>query len=709
MSDNTNSLAQDTISHKSLKNLYPEGLLEEPNKGINIKEFWNVITNNKKLLFGITLLGLITSLLITFFMTPVYRATTTIQISRQATAAADVVIEPTSRRRNERDYWQTQVQLLQSRSLATTVINKLNIRDRFQSKPGLLSFLRSKPPTPEDNFLKGLSVTPLNTSQLLSIHYESQDAELSQRIVNAIAEQYINSQLEHQLLNTKQTQEFLQRQLDNGKKRLNTSQNALNDFAQKHNIIILDNDQTTSTHLMKTLQDELVSAERKRIELENETQRLTLAAKSPDPSMLLNTPKIQQLRDKLHSLEEQYRELESRNRARGRTGRKLKKRIEFARGSIRTQAKRYQATLNGRLETAKANEAAIGKHLLELQKKGLKSQQDVQTFDSLRREVSANQSIYQGLVERMEKVSINSDLNTNNIIIIDKALTPNSKFKPKVKTNLIFGTLVGFLLGIALIFLREFLDDSLKTAEDVEHTTQLPLLGLIPLQKGATKTRIAQQIIKNPRSAISEAIRSLRTTLRFSTQNGAPRTLFFTSAVAEEGKTSITTNLAIAYANAGRRVLLIDADLRKPSIHQVLGLNNTVGLSNYLTGNSDLAGITQHSTISGLHIISSGPIPPDPVDLLSGDRIKELLEITSQSQYDHILIDGPPTLGMADALILSNLAEATLLTIRAESTSKAAILTSLKRLRQAKANIIGTLLNQSLMRGMGKDYLHYGK
>jgi len=641
-------------------------------------------------------------------MTPIYRATTTIQISRQATAAADVVIEPTARR-NERDYWQTQIQLLQSRTLAVSVIDKLGIRDQFTSQEGPLSFLRSKPPTPEDNFLKGLSVTPLNTSQLLSIHYESQNAELSQRIVNAIAEQYISSQLERQLESTRQTQTFLQNQLDNGKKRLILSQTALNNFAQKHNIIILDSDQTTATHLMKKLQDELVTAEYKRIELENEVARLKIAEKKPDPSMLLNTPKIRQLREKLNQLEEQYRELEIKKTSRSRVGRRLKKKIEFARGNIRTEAKMYQATLDSRLQAALANEAAISKHFVELQKKGLKSQKDVQTFDSLKREVTANQSIYQGLVERIEKVGINSDLNTNNITIIDKALTPRSKFKPKAKTNLIFGTLVGFLLGIALIFLREFLDDSLRSTDEVEHATQLPVLGLIPLQKGATKTRISQQIIKEPRSAISEAIRSLKTTLRFSTQNGAPRTLFFTSAIAGEGKTIIATNLATAYASAGKRVLLIDADLRKPSIHDALGLNNTIGLSDYLTGHSDLAGITQHSTISGLHIIASGAIPPDPVDLLSGDRIKELLKITTQSQYDYIIIDGPPTLGMADALILSNLAEATLLTIHAESTSKTAVLTSLKRLRQAKANVIGALLNQSLMRDVGKDYLHYGK
>ncbi|MCK5725535.1 MAG: polysaccharide biosynthesis tyrosine autokinase [Thiotrichaceae bacterium] len=708
MSDKINSqTVEDTMSHQALKNLYPDELLE-PNKGINIKEFWSVVTSNKKLLMIITLAGLILSLLITFLMTPIYRATTTIQIARQATAAADILIEQTAQRRNERDYWQTQVQLLQSRTLAVSVMKKLGIRDHFQSKPGLLSFIRSAPPTPEDIFLKGLSITPLNTSQLLSINYESQNAELSQRIVNALAEEYITSQLKREFDNTQQTKDFLQKQMDNGRERLSSSENALNKFAQENNIIVLDNNETTSTHLMKSLQDELVKVERKRIELENETHRLTLAAKSPDPSMMLDTPKIIALKDKLTLLEDSYRDLEHRKLHKRRAGRNLTKKIELARGKIRREAKRYQVTLSSKLKAAQGNEISINKHLKNLQEKSLVNQKSIQIFEGLKREVHANQSIYQGLVERMEKIGISSDLNTNNVTIVDRALIPTNKFKPKVKTNVMFGTVVGFLLGIGLIFLREFVDDSFKKAEDVERFTNLPLLGLIPLQKGATRTRIAQQIIKEPRSPLSESIRSLRTTLRFSTKNGSPKTLFFTSAVASEGKTSIAINLAAAYVNSGKKVLLIDADLRKPSIHAIFGMNNKVGLSNYLSGNSDAMDITQHSAILGLHVIAAGPIPPDPVDLLSGDRTKALIE-SAEHSYDHIIIDGPPTLGMADALVLANIAEATLLTIRAESTEKNAVLNSLKRLRQAKANVIGTLLNRALMRDTGKNYLHYGQ
>ncbi len=687
-----------------LNTIYPEELLE-PSKGLNIREFWSVLIRHKKMLASITALALLLSLLITLFMTPVYRASTTIQIERQSTAIADVVIEPTTRR-TERDYWQTQIQLLQSNTLAIAVMDKLDIKDTFTSKKGFLSFLRSAPPTPEVNFLKGLRVEPLNTSQLIMIHYESDNPELSSKIVNAIAETFIHSNLDRQYKNAEYTQKFLQTQLDQAKVRLAKTETELNSYARENKIIALDNNQTTSTHILTKLSDEFVDAERHRIQLENELSQLTTAANSPDPSMMLNTPHMHSLKKKLNTLEDQYATAKKNYGSKSRSARKAKKKVEYARGKIRSEAHLYKQSLDSRLAAAKLAEIALKKRLGALQETGLDVQSKVHTFNNMKREVSSNQTIYQSLLERIKEVGVASGIESNNITVIDKASVPYNKYKPKIKTNLIFGTLIGFLLGIAAIFLREFMDDSIKDADELERITHLPMLGMIPEHKGRSSADIAQQIIKEPRSQMSEAIRSLRTALSFSTQDGAPQTLFFTSSEPGEGKTSIALNLATAYALAGESVLLIDADLRNPSVHALLKVDNRQGLSNYLTGSTDLPSATQQTTISGLLVLPSGPLPPDPVELLSGRRIKELIE-KAADQYDRIIIDGPPVLGLADALILGNIADATLMTIRSEATLKAPVLASLKRLKQANAHVIGTLMNQATPRGAGYNYFQY--
>ena len=699
-----NHLSENKASH--LSNLYPEELLE-PNKGINIREFWSVLTRNKKLLAGITITALLLSLLISLLLPPVYRASTSIQIKRQSTTASDIILDSTNFTRQP-DYRQTQIQLIQSKTLALAVMDQLDIKDKFVSKPnnGFLSSLRSQPPAPEINFLKGLTVQAINTSQLIIIHYESSDPELSKKIVDSIAETFIRSNLDRQYENTEHSQKYLQSQLDKAKSKLLISGEAVNKFARENKIISLDDNQTTSTHMLKKLADELVIAERQRIKLQNEAIQLDIAAKSPDPSMVLDTPHMRALKQKLNKNQNEYLAASKRYGKKSKTALRLQRKIEIARGNIRSEANMYKQSLDSQLQAARLNETALSKHLNTLQESGLNTQSQIHTFNNLKREVISNQTIYQGLLERIKDVGIASGVESNNIIIIDKATTPYKKYKPKVKTNLIFGALIGFLLGVAAIFIREFMDDSIKDVDELEHFTGLPMLGMIPEQKGRNNAEIAQLIITEPKSQVAEAIRSLRTALSFSTENGAPQILFFTSSEATEGKTSIALNLATAYTLAGERVLLIDADLRKPSIHSLLKLTNKEGLSKYLSGHGNLASNSQQTTIDGLETMTSGPLAPDPVKLLSGKRIEELLN-QATSEYDRIIIDGPPVLGLADALILANMADGTLVTIRSETTHKASVISSLKRLNQAKAHVIGTLMNLATPHG-GYSYLPYG-
>lgn len=688
----------------NLQSLYPQSLLS-PGKGLNIREFWNTLAKNKLLLAGITLLAFIISLLLTLTMDPVYRASSTIQIESQSPKMVDVVFETTGRR-PERDFWQTQIQLLQSNTIASSVMDELEIRDRFTSRPGFLSQFRSAPPSPEANFLKGLYVEPISNSQLVLIHFESGDPELSSQIVNTLAKNYIRSNLERQFESAKFTQDFLQKERDEAKARLTESEKALDEFAQRNDIVDLDNNKTTNSHIIKKLAEELVETQKETIQLENELKQLLSVAESDDPSLFINTRSMQTLRNQLLNEQNEYEAKKLRYGGKSRSARNANKKITSTKEKIVEEATIYKDNLSSRLASAKRSEESIKQNLDAIRQATMAIQGNVHTYNNLKREVGSNQMVYQNLVERIKEVGVAGGMNTNNISVVDPAIVPYNKFKPKVKTNVLFGTLIGFLLGIAAIFIREFMNDSVNDANELEKITNLPMLGAIPALKGRKNDDIAQQIIQEPGSIIAEAIRSLRTALSFSTQNGAPQTLFLTSSEPEEGKTSIAMNLAAAYALAGENVLIIDADLRNPSLDRLYKLDNRQGLSSYLSGKGEFSMMTQRTATPGLNVLVSGPLPPDPVELLSGERLNELLDL-ARREFDRIIIDGPPVLGLADALILANIADGTLLTVHADKTLKTPMRGALKRLRQARANLLGTILNQATKAGAGYSYRRY--
>jgi capsular exopolysaccharide synthesis family protein len=276
------------------------------------------------------------------------------------------------------------------------------------------------------------------------------------------------------------------------------------------------------------------------------------------------------------------------------------------------------------------------------------------------------------------------------------------RFKPNLRQNLMMGLLAGLLLGVLLAFVLEFLDDTLKTAEDIEQKLRLAVLGIVP--KLGPKQTFADAF-DDQRSAFSEAYRSVRTALQFSTDHGVPRSLLITSPSPGEGKSTSALVLARNFAQLGKRVLLIEADLRNPSLHKALGLRGNVGLSNLLAGGAKLEDVMQSSDDERLQVILAGPLPPNPAELLSGSKFISLLTIAAE-RFDQIVIDGPPVLGLADAPILANAVEGTMLVITSGKTRISTAQAALKRLHAARARVVGSLLTKYDSKGAGYGY-HY--
>ncbi len=697
------------------RDIYPEELLDQ-SSGLDLKEFIAVLSRRKKLVITTVMITTLLALIASLLMKPVFRAESIIKVERYA-ANPNVNILNAEVSRSDRDFFETQIQLIQTKTLARRVIDELKL-DTKVTPPGFLKGLfssntdssattKNKSST-EEVFLENLSVKPINNSQLLKISYDSTDPTLAATISNTIAKAFVKQNLEARFDTATSYKGYVTEAIKVTRQGLEDAENRLNTYAREHNILQASDGSSADGITLKKQLEELVIAEKETIEAEAKYNSQKNNPKG-DPASIATNPYILTLKKSAARLESKYKGMRYK---RNRTARNLKKEINGIHDQISTESDSIKNSVKTVFLEAQQKEKMLRAQLNNLKKNALKLQSKNTKFNRLQREVEINQLAYNNQLEQLMAVNVASSIGSNNISVIDKATPPNRKFKPSVKTNLVFGALLGLLLGMGIAFLREFMDDSIKDSDALEKLTGLPVLSQLPALKGISHKKIALQTAIEPRSPLAESIRSMRTSLRFSTRSGAPKSTFITSASAAEGKTTVALNLATAYAQAGNNVLLIDADLRNPSLHEVLDLENTNGLTNYLANPEPVStDISRSCMINQLNVITSGPIPPDPVELLSGSKMFELIESAS-NHFDHIIIDGPPVLGLADALVLSNLTDATIVTVEAGKTRKTSLLNSLKRLERANANIIGsviTRMNKSVNPSYDQQYYSYSQ
>ena len=698
---------------------------------INLRDLWQVLVRRKWVLLIFFLMAVSVTIIATYLSTPIYRSSLTLQINKDAPKVLDYQDITPSESVYEKDFYQTQYELLKSRSLAQRVIDRLDLKNsphfigeetvaNDENSDGIAALLGVNQSGKSETinaslqknilikrFLDNLTIEPVKRSRLVKIHYDSADANLAASISNAVAKNYINMSLERRFDASSYAKTFIEDRLRQIKASLEDSEREINDFARDNEIINISDAQPIVLRQLQQVNDTLAIAEKKRIEAEALYLEM-LETKGQGLNKILDSSVIQQLKQLKAELESEYQEKLNIYKPAYPTMIQLQRRIKEIQQKTEDEIANIRSAIFSSYKAQKREETLLLEKLSKLKKQVLDLQDRSIRYKILQRETNTNKQLYQGLLQRMKEVGVAGGISTNNITIIDKAEIPVEKHKPNLSLNVLLAIIFGLIGGIFLAFFFEYFDDTIKAPADLEKYTQLPVLGLIPELKSianahtTAETDLGLLSYNDPRSAIAEAYRSTRTALQFSTPSGAPDILLVTSASPGEGKTTSALNIATTFSQMGNKVLLIDTDLRNPSIHTELGMDNSKGLTNYLAGDAKPLDISRHTQVTRLFAIPSGPLPPNPAELLTSEKMKALLD-QAKEKFDCVVLDGPPVMGLADALLLANVSDGTVVVVESGTTRHEHLQAALKRLQSTKAAIVGGILSKYSPRS-GEDY-----
>jgi polysaccharide biosynthesis transport protein len=705
---------------------------------IDLRALWAVLMRRRWLIFSVVTLAAILALVASFVLTPIYRSTLLLQIETEGNRVVDygsVMPEEATGYRANMDFYRTQYELLKSNTLARRVIDQLGLSTGvdadadasfFKDLSAMLSSWTSLMPgadltdetrgaldaeqlsraEEEDAFLEQLTIEPVRDSRLVRIHFDSPSPAEAADVVNAVATNFINLNLERRFDASSFAKRFLEEQLAQARATLEESERRFAAYAREREIVDTDKRLEITLDKLRQMNAQLSTAEGARIAVEAEYLGLSDGGGS-SLAGVLESPLIQGLKERRGNLEAEYRDQLQVLKPNYPSMRQMKQQIDELDAQIKRETSAIAGGVKARYEARALEEAKLQQRIAELNEEALALQDRSTDFETLKREVDTNRELYDGLLQRVKEVGVAAGIGDNNISVVDPARVPLSAYKPSLKLNLAIAIALGGFIGVLAAFMLEALDDTVRGAEDAEGLVGAPVLSLIPKvslrELGLRDEELGLLTFKDPKSPLAEAVRSLRTQLLFSTSEGAPNVLHFTSALPGEGKSTTATNTAIAFAQSGSKVLLIDCDLRNPSLHRSFSLPNASGLTNYLAGTATPLEISQPTMVTRLFTITSGPLPPNPVELLSSAKMVDLLSVAA-TRFDIVVIDGPPVIGLADALVLANLAKATVFVVNAETTRRRDIGGAVKRLRQANAPLLGAVLAKMGRAGKGYGY-----
>jgi succinoglycan biosynthesis transport protein ExoP len=744
----------------------------------NVAEYFGMVRRHWRLVAAFCLTTLVAAG-IHFAITPKqFAAAATVQIERRSgTPVFGTDQNPLVENYWDMEYYPTQYKLLESRGLAERVVRNLDLQNDPSFNPGaaLVRAREAKKPTADDDeailgrladrLRGGLTVEPVRSTQLVTISYISSNPEFAARAVNGFAEAFIDMGIENRFASAGKASSFLGAQINSLKQEIEDKEKQLQSFSRKSDIVTLDPSSNVLLQRLEALNQDYMAAKKMRIEREARYNEV-LASPKETVADTLSGGMVSGMRTDQLKMESEYETKLKTYKPDWPAMVSLRAEIEKGRQHIASVVEEMVAKAKGsayaEYQTAQRQEGALQAEVNGMKREALDQSSSAVEYGNLKVEVETRRTLLNELLKKQSETEVAArlqDTRDSNVHIIDRALMPGGPFRPSLRQDLIYGLLLGLLLGIGSALLIEFLDRTIKTPEEIERRLALPTLAVVPdlsdsgrgygylarygyggepaegaargaragrgagilprkagkavpallEKKGGTGevTQIELVPHERPRTPISEAYRSLRTALLLSSADEI-KVVAITSAEASEGKTATAANLAVVLAQLGRQVLVVDCDLRKPRMHQVFKLSNRVGLVNQLTGGVDPREMYLPTEVPNLYLTPSGTIPPNPSELLASDRMREWLKL-ARGRFDYVIIDTPPALAVTDATVVGTLADGVVLTLASGKVTREEARACRDRLKMADIKILGAVLNRyrSTQGSLGRRYRYY--
>jgi len=703
------------------------------------QQYWRILVKRKATVLCSLVVILMLVAVATFKMTPTYQATGRIAINRLDPGILGFKDVGQGEDYDDPSDLDTEVKILQSDSLALQVIKQLkldkdaafagsNIPDQKAENlvPDSLRVDSNRASALLNSFRGGLKVTRVPSTRIIQVDYLSADPKLAANVVNTLENTFIEQNFKTKYESTMQASDWLSKQLLDLQMKVETSQEKLVQYQKDHGILGVDEKQNIVTDKLDQLNKNLTAAETDRIQKES-LYRLTQAGSGEMiASITTGTPTgqeslLEKLRAQQADLKIQYARANAQFGPAYPEVVKLNDQLKQVEAEIQIETRKIGAGVKNQYLAAVARQNMLRQALEAQKQEQNKLNESAIEYNTLKRDVETSRQLYEGLLQKLKEAGVTAGLHTNNIRIVDTARVPTAPTEPNIPRNLGFGFLLGLSSGIGLAFLLEGMDSTVRTTEQAQVISALPSLGIIPLsaktnhmekrmQLGVGSSATSKSPVElitqaRPQSQVAESYRALRTSLLLSSLGAPPKVVLVTSALPQEGKTTTSINSAIVLAQKGARVLLIDADLRRPGVAKSLAMTSPLGLSNVLAGAARLEeAITRSTLLPNLFVLTSGPVPPNPAELMASQEMKQILE-TLKEKFDHIVIDTPPALSVTDAVVLSPIVDAVILVIRSGQTTKQALRRARDLLLQVNARVTGVLLNAVDLRS--PEYYYY--
>ncbi len=704
---------------------YRDAVPEWDPEEVHLRDYLDVILRRRWLVINCLLIVFVSVLIFTLSQTRLYTASTTIEVgSRNQNVTKFQDVETSDLRATE--YYDTQVELVQSREILGRVADRLDLANHpvwlGDGKPGLIDQFKAmvkgvilslipKNRKKSENAAEmdwemierqnlidfvagGLDVSSSRTSMLIDIGFTSSDPNLSQAVANSVAEEFVRWQMEKKLEASDMARNFLMKQIDRAKINLEKAEEALNGFAKKARIVSMDSKLNSVLGQLEKLNEALAVAKADLIEKKAAFEQ----AKKDGPSALsevMESPMIGQLKADYAAIQAEYERMAVTFHDEYPQVKALIGRMNSIKERILAEEEKVFRTIQHRYESAKAKVAQMEKRMEAQKQLTLDLNERTTQYAIMAREVETNKQIYQSLLERTREIESMAGISSSAIHVVDAAAFPLFPSKPNVKRNMMLAIVLGVMGGIGLAFFLEYFTDRVANPDEISDRYQIPILGVAPLTKKGI-FQLEKAFVEDPRSPFAEAMRTTRVSLQLSGAGDKSKSFVLTSTKPGEGKTTLATNLALTFAGAGEKVVVVDADMRRPRIHKVFNISedqmNGCGLSSFLAGAKGDK-LLQSNGVGNLRLVASGPIPPNPVELLASNRFAKLIKAL-EKRFDRVIVDGPPHQGFADILVLCQHVGGVVLVSSIGETTRESLRHFKKSMMNVNGHILGCIINK---------------